>query len=326
MNRINFLRLRVRSYSTGGVPSVGFIGLGQMGFPMSGNLLNKYPHSRFLIYDNVTSVSEEFQAQHGDKAAVEVCSSPADVATKADFLVTMLPSPQIVKAVYMGKNGIFEGAKNGQLCIDSSTIDPDTSREVAKKMAEKKIKAVDAPVSGGILAAQAATLTFMVGAPTDDIFNQVKPVLQAMGKNIVHCGPVGNGQIAKICNNFMLGISMMGISETFNLGKRLGMDEKLLREILNTSSGRCWASEVYPPVPNLLPNVPSSRDYEGGFGISLMQKDMALAMDAAQRSGSTVLLGSVANQMYKHVMNVSGMEKKDFSVVYKWLSEQGKKK
>ncbi|KAI8608223.1 6-phosphogluconate dehydrogenase [Chytriomyces sp. MP71] len=181
---------------------------------------------------------------------------------------------------------------------------------------------LDAPVSGGTLGAEAGTLTFMVGSPNAQTFNMVKDrILVHMGKNIVHCGTVGNGQVAKICNNMMLGISMIAASETMNLGVRLGMDPKLLAGIINTSSGRCWSTDTYNPCPGVLPNVPASRDYTGGFGTSLMAKDLSLAISAAHESKSTVTLGSVAHQIYNQVSSQKEYKSKDFSPVYKWLND-----
>jgi 3-hydroxyisobutyrate dehydrogenase len=178
----------------------------------------------------------------------------------------------------------------------------------------------------GTLGAEAGTLTFMVGSPDASIFQTVKDTLLThMGKNIVHCGTVGNGQVAKICNNMLLGISMVAASETMNLGVKLGMDPKLLAGIINTSSGRCWSTDTYNPCPGVLPNVPSSRDYEGGFGTSLMAKDLGLAVSAAQEVKASVLLGALAGQVYTQVSGTEGFEKKDFSSVYKWLNQGGKK-
>jgi len=165
----------------------------------------------------------------------------------------------------------------------------------------------------------------MVGAPNEKIFEAVKPLLAHMGKNIAYCGINGNGQVAKICNNMLLGISMIATAEAMNLGTRLGMDPKLLASILNSSSGRCWSSEVYNPHPGVLPNVPSNRDYEGGFGVSLMAKDMGLAVSAANEVKATVTLGGVTHQLYNQISSSPGFESKDFSVVFKWLNDNASK-
>ncbi|KAJ3033462.1 hypothetical protein HK097_004835, partial [Rhizophlyctis rosea] len=197
----------------------------------------------------------------------------------------MLPAPKHVREVYLGENGLIANAREGTVLIDSSTIDPGTAREVAKMGREKGVVVVDAPVSGGTGGAQAGTLTFMVGASTQSDFDRTKPYLTHMGKSITYCGGPGNGQVAKICNNMLLGISMIAASETLNLGINLGMDPHLLTQILNTSSGRCWSTDTYNPVPGVMPNVPASRDYEGGFGNSLMAKDLGLAVEAAKGCG-----------------------------------------
>jgi len=180
--------------------------------------------------------------------------------------------------------------------------------------------AIDAPVSGGVGGAEAGTLTFMVGG-TSPAFEKAKPYLEKMGKNIVHCGNNGNGQVVKICNNMLLAIGMIGTSEAMNLGKKLGMDPKLLASIINTSSGRCWASEINNPAPGVLPNSPASRDYEGGFGAALMTKDLSLAQTAANSADAKTPLGDLAYKIYTDVV-AQGMGKKDFSVAFKYLSEQ----
>lgn len=171
--------------------------------------------------------------------------------------------------------------------------------------------------SAGILGAEAATLTFMVGSPTTQDFEFAKPILSRMGKNVVHCGLNGNGQVAKICNNMLLGISMIAVAETMQLGVRMGMDPKLLAGILNTSSGRCWSSDTYNPCPGVIPTAPASREYKGGFGNQLMAKDLRLAVNAANEVKSTILLGALAQQVYNQVSNTEGYERLDFSSVFK---------
>jgi len=231
----------------------------------------------------------------------------------------MLPNNDIVRNVYCGKDGVLEGVKNGALLIDSSTIDPAVSKEMAEKCKAKGGDFVDAPVSGGVNAANAGTLTFMVGGPEAQ-FGAARQLLEAMGKNIVHCGEVGSGQAAKICNNMMLAISMIGAAETMNLGTRLGLDQKLLAKILATSTGRCWAIDSYNPVPGVMENVPSSNSYQGGFGTALMCKDLGLAQASATATGSPTPLGSAAHQIYRILVN-QGLGPLDFSAVYKYISE-----
>jgi 3-hydroxyisobutyrate dehydrogenase len=202
--------------------------------------------------------------------------------------------------------------------IDASTIDPATAQEVAGKAKEKGSAMLDAPVSGGVMGAENATLSFMLGGEPVDV-ERAKPLLSLMGKNIVHCGAVGTGQVAKICNNLVLAISMIGVSEAMNLGVTLGIDPKILAGIFNTSSARCWSSEVYNPVPGVLPNVPSSRGYTGGFGSALMAKDVGLAVAAANAVKAPLPLGGVALQLY-NLLGAHGHGGRDFSVVYEFLA------
>ncbi|KAJ3133517.1 hypothetical protein HK100_004377 [Physocladia obscura] len=302
-----------------------------MGFPMASNLLRK-TESPFVVYDThapttlkFTQLAKELKLSKN----VSVAATPRDVAAECDVIVTMLPAGPHVRSVYLDeKNGLLAGI-NGRvnvLLIDSSTIDVATSRHVAEIAGQAGAVMLDAPVSGGTLGAEAGTLTFMVGSPTIETFTLAKDTLFVhMGKNIVHCGTVGNGQVAKICNNMMLGISMIAAAETMNLGVRLGMDPKLLAGIINTSSGRSWSTDTYNPCPGVLPNVPASRDYTGGFGTSLMAKDLSLAVSAAHESKSTVTLGAVAHQIYNQVSTQKEYKIKDFSSIYKWLNDNSEK-
>lgn len=292
---------------------VGFIGLGNMGGPMATNLIQK-GHS-VVAYDVNPEALENIQDVGGS-----VAPSPAEVASKADRIVTMLPNSQHVLTCYMGENGIFKTVQPGTLLIDSSTIDPNVSKEVAALAVKKGAVFMDAPVSGGVNAAKAGTLTFMVGGDERE-FEAAKELLSVMGKNIVYCGSVGNGQAVKICNNMLLAITMIGSAETMNLGMRLGLDPKLLAGVLSTSTGRCWAMDTYNPVPGVFENVPSSNNYEGGFGTALMTKDLGLAQDAATKTFSPTPLGSLAHQIYRVMCN-SGLAEKDFSSVFKLLQEE----
>ncbi|KAI9338827.1 3-hydroxyisobutyrate dehydrogenase [Obelidium mucronatum] len=299
-----------------------------MGFPMASNLMKK-TGSPFVVYDAFPATATKFAEAAKDLKAqnqtISVAATPRDLAAQCDVIVTMLPAGPHVKSVYLDSDtGLLAGlaGRKNVMLIDSSTIDVATSKQVAEKVEKSGAVMFDAPVSGGTLGAEAGTLTFMVGSPTVQTFNTVKDtVLVHMGKNIVHCGTVGNGQVAKICNNMMLGISMIAASETMNLGVRLGMDPKLLAGIINTSSGRCWSTDTYNPCPGVLPNVPASRDYTGGFGTSLMAKDLSLAVSAAHESKSTVALGAVAHQIYNQVSSQKEYKNKDFSSVYKWLND-----
>jgi len=258
-------------------------------------------------------------SQQGGKPA----SSPAEAAEDASYVITMLPSNDHVRQAYGGENGIISSSKfkDGCLCIDSSTIDPMVSREVNEMVTARGGRFVDAPVSGGVGGAEAGTLTFMVGG-TESNFTKSHNVLNDMGANIVHCGDVGTGEVAKLCNNMVLAISMLGVSEAMNLGEKLGMDPKVLAGIMNTSTARCWSSDTYNPTPGVIEGVPSSRDYEGGFGSALMLKDLGLATDAAKSVAAPVPMGA-ASQSFYQLMVANGLGAKDFSVAYQFL--KGKK-
>ncbi|XP_043199004.1 3-hydroxyisobutyrate dehydrogenase, mitochondrial-like isoform X1 [Amphibalanus amphitrite] len=292
---------------------VGFIGLGNMGGPMAENLLSQ--GHQVSVYD----VSAEAVSRLGGLGAAP-CRTPAAVAAASDQVVTMLPNSQHVQAVFAGPDGLLSAVKPGTLMVDSSTIDPAVSQEMALAAKDKSAVYMDAPVSGGVPAARGGTLTFMVGGP-EEHFAAAKALLEAMGKNIVHCGDVGMGQSVKICNNMMLAISMIGAAETMNLGARLGVDPKLLAGILSTSTGRCWAIDTYNPVPGVFDNVPSSNNYQGGFGTALMCKDLGLAQSAAAATDSATPLGGAALQIYRLLVN-HGLGQLDFSAVYKYISER----
>jgi len=275
---------------------IGFIGLGHMGNPMCRNLL-KHGHT-LKVFDVVPELINKL-TDLGCASA----RSPADCAMNVDALTTMLPSSPHVRSVYLGENNVLSTVGKSVLLIDASTIDPHTARDVAAMAAKQGNPMIDAPVSGG---AEAATLTFMVGGDVES-FTAAKPVLQCMGKNIVHCGAAGNGQVAKICNNLMLAIEMIATCEGMTLAAKLGMDPKVFAAIVNTSSGRCWSSDAYNPYPGVMENVPASRGYTGGFGSDLMLKDLTLVTDAAKTAKHPVLLGAIAQQLYQmHSANGNG--------------------
>lgn len=286
--------------------NIAFIGLGNMGAPMAHNLL-KAGH-RLVVFDVVQSHLDALTS-HGAIAA----TSPKSAAAAAELVITMLPSSPHVRAVYLGEDGVLAGVAAGVTLVDSSTIDPHTAREVAAAALRHGNPMADAPVSGGTGGAQAGTLTFMVGAAVE-IFEHLKPVLALMGKNIIHCGSAGNGQVAKICNNLLLGISMIGVSEAMNLGAALGIEPGVLAGVINTSSGRCWSSDTYNPYPGLMENAPSARGYSGGFGTDLMLKDLGLATEAAKQIKQPVVLGAVAQQLYQ-MSSAQGAGLKDFSSI-----------
>ncbi|MDY7068645.1 3-hydroxyisobutyrate dehydrogenase [Pseudomonas extremaustralis] len=285
---------------------IAFIGLGNMGAPMACNLI-KAGHGLNLFDLNQTVLKE--LAELGG----HISDSPRDAATGAELVITMLPAAAHVRSVWLGEDGVLAGIGQGVPAVDCSTIDPQTIRDVAAAAAKQGVAVADAPVSGGTGGAQAGTLTFMVGA-TAQLFATLQPVLAQMGRNIVHCGDVGTGQIAKICNNLLLGISMVGVSEAMALGDALGIDTQVLAGIINSSTGRCWSSDTYNPWPGVIETAPSSRGYTGGFGADLMLKDLGLATEAARQAKQPVILGAVAQQLYQS-MSQRGEGGKDFSAI-----------
>ncbi|KVE28586.1 3-hydroxyisobutyrate dehydrogenase [Burkholderia singularis] len=295
---------------------IGFIGLGHMGAPMALNLL-KAGHDvhAFDLSDDALRLVKDGGAQ--------VAGSPRDAAAGAAFVVTMLPAAAHVRAVLTQPDGVLAGLGAGAMVIDSSTIDPASAQAFGTLVHEAGGAFVDAPVSGGTGGAAAGTLTFMVGGAAAD-YERAKPVLAAMGKNIVHCGATGMGQVAKVCNNLVLGITMAGVSEAMALGAALGIDPKVLAGIINTSTGRCWSSDTYNPYPGVIDAAPSSRGYTGGFGTDLMLKDLGLANDAARQVRQPVYLGALAQQLYQ-TMSSRGDGKLDFSAVIRLYHPAPKK-
>ena len=288
---------------------IGFIGLGHMGNPMARNLL-KHGHT-LKVFDVLPDLVKKLT-----DLGAEVATSPAGCSQGVDLVITMLPSSPHVRSVYTGKDsGILHGVPAGVLLIDSSTIDPHTSRDVAMDARAHGNNMVDAPVSGGTGGAEAGTLTFMVGGEAAD-FEKVKPILQCMGKNIVHCGGAGNGQVAKICNNMMLAIEMIATAEGMALAAKLGMDPKVFAGIANSSSGRCWSSDTYNPYPGVLETAPASRGYAGGFVSDLMLKDLTLVTEAAKAAKQPVMLGAAAQQLYQ-MHSAMGNGALDFSSIIK---------
>ncbi|EPJ84036.1 3-hydroxyisobutyrate dehydrogenase [Pseudomonas sp. CFII64] len=285
---------------------IAFIGLGNMGAPMARNLLKAGHHLH--LFDLNTAVLNELATLGG-----RISESPKHAAQGAELVITMLPAAAHVRSVYLNDDGVLAGIGSGVPAVDCSTIDPQTIRDVAAIAARQGVTLGDAPVSGGTGGAQAGTLTFMVGASAEH-FEVLKPVLAKMGKNIVHCGDIGTGQIAKICNNLLLGISMIGVSEAMALGDALGIDTGILANIINSSTGRCWSSEVYNPWPGIVETAPAARGYTGGFGAELMLKDLALATEAARTAHQPVILGAVAQQLYQ-AMSLRGDGGKDFSAI-----------
>ena len=293
---------------------IGFIGLGNMGAPMALNLL-KAGHA-LNVYD-----VNEHAVQSLQSAGAKASTTPKAAVIDAEIVITMLPAAAHVRAVLTGEEGILAGIAKNVTIIDSSTIDPASVKTFAELANNNGNTFVDAPVSGGTGGAAAGTLTFMVGGSAK-AYEQVKPVLSAMGKNIVHCGDTSTGQVAKICNNLVLGITMAGVSEAMALGESLGIDPNVLGGIINTSTGRCWSSDTYNPFPGVIETAPSTRGYTGGFGTDLMLKDLGLATDAAKLARQPLYLGALAQQLYQ-TMSTKGAGKLDFSAVIKLYRKEG---
>jgi 3-hydroxyisobutyrate dehydrogenase len=289
---------------------IGFIGLGNMGLPMAANLVQA-GHG-VAGFDVVKPLTGKLSASGG--FATDTISA---ACRGADAIITMLPASQHVRDVYCAPGGVIEAAGAGALLIDSSTIDVTTAREVAARASEKGLAMVDAPVSGGVAGAQAGTLTFMVGGP-DAAFDRARPILEAMGKTIVHAGGAGNGQAAKICNNMILGVSMIAVSEAFLLAEKLGLDAQRLFDIASKSSGQCWSMTSYCPVPGLVPTSPANRGYQAGFTADMMLKDLRLAQDAASTAKAATPLGGAAAELYGSFA-AQGHAGEDFSAIIRFL-------
>ncbi len=290
---------------------IAFIGIGNMGHPMAVNL--KKASLNVEVFD-LNPKAIEAAKKDGLVVAQDILSA----IKNADVILSMLPASQHVEDLY--SKSIFPNAEPHSLLIDCSTIAPDAARRVQKIAQSKGLDMIDAPVSGGTGAATAGTLTFMVGGEKA-LFEKAKPILEKMGKKIFYAGPSGCGQVAKVCNNMLLAIHMIGTSEALAMGKNLGLDPKVLSEIMLQSSGRNWSLEVYNPYPGTMENVPSSRDYTGGFGVQLMCKDLGLAAEAALSSKSKIPLGELARNLYE-IHRTQGWAEKDFSSILKFISNE----
>ena len=292
---------------------ITFIGLGNMGLPMAMNLLkNGHSVTGFdLAEDQVKILTNA-----GGKSTSDINKT----IQTSDAVITMLPSGKIVKSIYLGDNGIINNAPKNLLLIDSSTIDVETAREVSKEAISKNLRIVDAPVSGGVGGAQSGTLTFMVGGEKES-FDSAKEFLDIMGGNIIYAGLSGNGQAAKICNNMLLGISMIGTAEAFNLAENLGLDAQTFFDISSTASGQCWSMTSYCPVPGPVPSSPANNDYKPGFSSALMLKDLRLSQEAASMTTSATPLGANATSIYEEIENL-GQANIDFSGVIKLLQNK----
>jgi len=289
---------------------IAFVGLGKMGLPMARNLLSN-GHA-VAGADPVEAALAALAEAGGTPAA-----SPPEAVADAEAVVTALPAAPQVRAVYLGAAGVLAAAPPGTLFIDCSTIDVDTAREVAAAAEAQGHAMVDCPMSGGVGGATAGTLSFMVGG-SDAAFERARPVLEAMGRNIFHAGPSGAGAAAKICNNLMLAIQMIAVSEGFSLAERLGLEAQKLYDISSTATARCWSLNDYCPAPGPVPTAPSNRDYEPGFSADLMLKDLRLAMEAGARTGALTPLGAAATQLYA-MMAHAGDGGRDFSGIIRML-------
>jgi len=293
---------------------IGFIGTGAMGQPMVGNLVRK--GFAVAAYDVAPAALA---------AAVKLGASAADSAAGAargvDLVITMLPSSPHVEAAYLGAGGVFEGAAAGRLCVDMSTINPSVSRRVAEAARGRGLRFLDAPVSGGVPGATEATLTIMVGGEAADL-EEARPVLAALGASIIHVGPVGCGEVAKVCNNLISGVTMVALSEAFRIGEGFGVDPKVLTDVLSKSSGNSWVMQHVHPVPGMVAKAPANQDYAPGFTTDLMAKDLGLAVAAARDLRVPVFVASAAQQILR-LASSHGFGRKDYSSVYAFLKPSG---
>ncbi len=289
---------------------IAFFGLGNMGLPMARNLAA----AGFAVvgYDLA-----EGARRRAAEAGLAVADEPTRALEGAEVAITMLPAGPQVREAYLGDGGILDNAREGALLADCSTIDVDTAREVHRAAAAAGFTMVDAPVSGGVAGAEAATLTFMVGGH-DEAFARAKPILESMGRAVIHAGGPGTGQAAKICNNMMLGIQMISVCEAFALAERLGLAHEKLFEIASRASGQCWSLTSYCPVPGPVPQAPSNRDYRPGFTAAMMLKDLRLAQETAARVQAATPLGAEAAQLYQ-LFVAAGNEGLDFSAIIKMI-------
>lgn len=292
---------------------VAFIGLGNMGGPMAINLV-KAGHA-VTAFDLSAAALAQVKAE-----GAAVAATAAEAVTGAEFVISMLPAGKHVLGLYLGEHGIAGNISKDALVIDCSTIDADSARKVGVGLSAQGIAFIDAPVSGGVGGAKAGTLTFIVGGDAAH-FERAGAVLGNMGKNLFHAGDVGAGQVAKICNNMLLSILMVGTSEALQMGVDNGLDPKVLSDIMLKSSGRNWTLELYNPCPDVMPNVPSSNGYQGGFMVDLMAKDLGLALEAAMQSNSSTPMGALARSLYVAHQR-AGNGKLDFSSIFKLFEKK----
>jgi 3-hydroxyisobutyrate dehydrogenase len=288
------------------MPSIGFIGVGHMGGPMARNLL-KAGHQVTVFDPNAANAGAVAAA--GAKQA----ASLVELSATNDIIVSMLPSGRELRVAYLDNDGIIAHAKPGALLIDCSTTDVDSARAVADAAKKRGLQFIDSPVSGGVAGAEAGSLTFMAGGE-DVAVEAARPILMSMGKNVVHTGASGSGQAAKICNNLILGISMIGVCEAFVLAEQLGLSAEKLFAVASTSSGQCWSLTSYCPVPGPVPAAPSNRNYQPGFAAKMMLKDLRLASEAAEKHKQAIELGDLARKLYERFVQ-EGAGDLDFSAI-----------
>lgn len=290
---------------------IGFIGLGNMGGPMVANLIGAgHSVAAFDIASDAVGRAVEAGATAADNAGA--------AAAGAEVVITMLPAGRHVRSVYIDDDKLIDKVDEGALLIDSSTIDVTTARSVIAAAAEKGLEMIDAPVSGGVGGATAGTLTFMCGG-VDSAYRRAEPVLAVMGKNIFHAGGPGSGQAAKVCNNLMLAIQMIAVSEGFHLAEKLDLDAQKLWDIASTATSQCWAMTSYCPVPGPVPSSPANRDYEAGFTVAMMLKDLKLSQEAAASSGANTPLGEHATQLYDTFAGLGANAALDFSAIIRQI-------
>ena len=289
---------------------IGFIGTGTMGQPMLANLVKK---GFEVVAWDVVPAALDAAARLGAARA----GSIREAAAASDLVITMLPSSANVEAAYLGADGIIDAPIAERLCVDMSTIDPGTSQRVAARLNERRIRFLDAPVSGGVGGAAAGTLAIMVGGDARDL-EEARPALAAMGANIIHVGAVGAGEVAKLCNNLISGSALIAVAEAFRIGEAFGVDPQILTNVIAKSSGGTWVMEHMHPVPGIVDSAASSRQYAPGFMTDLMAKDLALAVNAAREKRVPVAVAAAAQQLYR-MASSHGLGREDFSAVYKFL-------
>ena len=290
--------------------NIGFIGTGTMGQPMAANLVKK--NFAVIAYDVVPACLAA-----AVKLGAVAAGSAADAAKRSDLLVTMLPSSSHVETVYLGPGGVLEGMSAGRLCIDMSTIDPAVSRRVAAALQARGLRFVDAPVSGGVPRATDGTLAIMVGGAPKDV-EEARPVLSAMGANVIHVGAVGSGEVAKLCNNLIAGVAAVAVSEAFRIAEGFGVDPKVLTDVISKSSGNTWLMENMHPVPGLVAKSASTNGYAPGFMTDLMAKDLGLAVNAGRELRVPMFVAPAAQQVLR-LASSHGYGRKDFTSVYEFL-------